>query len=80
MAVSAPEFWSVFALHCLEGGGMRSYLSFFLESSGILEKMRCAIFFFLIDEISKDSGQPIKQLVGNCCPVLFNLPIDQLFL
>lgn len=66
MAVSAPEFWSVFALQLLPGEGIRSYPSFFLEGSGILEKLRCAIFFFLIDKISKDSGQPIKELVGNC--------------
>ena len=66
MAVSVPEFWSVFALQCLPQEAMRSYLSFFLEGSRILEKLRRAIFFFLIDKISKDSAQPIKELVGNC--------------
>lgn len=44
--MSAAEFWSVFAVQCLAGRGMRSYLSSFLEGSGILEKLRRAIFFF----------------------------------
>lgn len=69
MAVSAAEFWSVFVVQCLAGGGMRSYLSSFFEGSGILEKLRYAIFFFLIDKGDKDSGQPIKQLAENSSDV-----------
>lgn len=71
MAVSAAEFWSVFAVQCLAGRGMRSYLSSFLEGSGILEKLRRAIFFFFFfDKEGKDSGPQIKQLTGNSSDVI----------
>lgn len=53
MAVSAAEFWSVFAVQCLAGREMRSYLSSFLEGSGILEKLRRAIFFFFLIKRAK---------------------------
>lgn len=68
MAVSAAEFWSVFAVQCLAGRGMRSYLSSFLEGSGILEKLRHAFFFF--NKEGKDSGPQIKQLTGNSSDVI----------
>lgn len=44
MAKSAAEFWSVFPVL---GNGMDEKLVIeFLEGSGILEKLRCAFFFF----------------------------------